>query len=126
MTYLRSLGIRLNLYVDDFLIAAALARFRDHTDLVIDTLLDLGLRVNFEKSELEGARTIEYLGYLLDSSGNFPIIKISHKRVLRLKRQIRAVLKKGFVPVRTLAKSAGLCISTAFAVSPGKLFLNMI
>lgn len=124
VTYLRSLGIRLNLYVDDFLVAAALARFRDHTDLVIDTLLDLGLRVNFEKSELEGARSIEYLGYYLDSSGTFPVIKISHKRVIRLKRQIRSVLKKGLVPVRTLAKSAGLCISTAFAVSPGKLFLR--
>ena len=124
MTYLRSLDIRLNLYVDDFLIAAALATFRDHTDLVIDTLLDLGLRVNFEKSELEGARTIEYLGYHLDSSGNFPVIKISHKRVLRLKRQIRSVLKKGLVPVRTLAKSAGLCFSMALTVSPGKLFLR--
>ena len=52
VAYLRSLDIRLVLYVDDFLICAERARIRDHTDFVIHTLEDLGLHVNLEKSVL--------------------------------------------------------------------------
>ena len=124
VAYLRSLGIRLNLYVDDFIIAACLSYITDHTDLVIDTLSDLGLHVNFEKSETRATKIIDYIGYTINNEGEFPVIKVAQARVIRLKKQIRSVLKKDFIPVRILAKTAGLCISTAFAVTPGKLFLR--
>ena len=124
VSYLRTLNVRLNLYVDDFLIAASSCFITDHTDLVLDTLSDLGLRVNFEKSETSASKTIDYLGYTISSEGEFPVIKVSKERVVRLKKQIRSIIKKESVSVRVLAKTAGLCISTAFAVTPGKLFLR--
>ena len=124
VTFLREQGIRLNLYVDDFLICAIASRFRDHTDFVLNTLTDLGLRVNLEKSELEGAQNLLYIGYHVDTSNTFPIIKVDTKRITRLKKQIRCVIKKEFVSARVLAKTAGLCVSTAFAVTPAKLFLR--
>ena len=64
------------------------------------------------------------MGYTIDSRSQFPILTVSKERITRLKKQIRLVLKKQTIPVRVLAKTAGLCISTAFAVSPGKLFLR--
>ena len=121
---MREQGIRLNLYVDDFLICALGSRFRDHTDFVLHTLTDLGLRVNLEKSELEGAQHLLYIGYHLDTSGTFPVIKVDSKRITRLKKQIRCVIKKEFVSARVLAKTAGLCVSTAFAVTPAQLVLR--
>ena len=124
VAYLRSLNIRLNLYVDDFLIAAKRSSITDHTDLVLHTLSDLGLHVNVDKSETTPTKIIDYLGYTIDNRSDFPVIKVSRERIIRLKKQIRIVLKKGTVPVRVLAKTAGLCISTAFAVTPGKLFLR--
>ena len=124
VAYLRSMNIRLNLYVDDFLIAANSSLITDHTDLVLDTLSDLGLHVNVDKSETTPTKVIDYLGYTIDSRSEYPVIKVSKERIIRLKKQIRTVLKKGTVPVRVLAKTAGLCISTAFAVTPGKLFLR--
>ena len=123
-TFLRDQGVRLNLYVDDFLILAEGNKFRDHTDFVLHTLSDLGLRVNLEKSELEGANQLQYLGYHIDTSKRFPIIKVDRKRIVRLKKQIRCVIKRKFVSAKVLAKTAGLCVSTAFAVSPAKLFLR--
>ena len=124
VSYLRSLNVRINLYVDDFLIAADSSSITDHTDLVVDTLSDLGLHINLDKSETTPSKVIDYLGYTIDNTSQFPIIKVSKNRIIRLKKQIRTVLKKEFVPVRVLAKTAGLCISTAFAVTPGKLFLR--
>ena len=123
-TFLRDQGVRLNLYVDDFLILAEYNKFRDHTDLVLHTLSDLGLHINFEKSELDWANQLQYLGYHIDTSKEFPIIKVDKKRIIRLKKQIRCVIKKQFVSAKVLAKTAGLCVSTAFAVTPAKLFLR--
>ena len=122
--YLRSQGVRLNLYVDDFLIASHRSLITDFTDLLIHTLEDLGLRINYKKSVTTPSQLINYLGYTIDSRSQFPILTVSKERITRLKKQIRLVLKKQTIPVRVLAKTAGLCISTAFAVSPGKLFLR--
>ena len=87
VTFLREQGIRLNLYVDDFFICAKDSNFRDHTDFVLHTLSDLGLKVNLDKSELEGTQQLNYLGYHLDTSGPFPIIKVESKRLSRLKKK---------------------------------------
>ena len=118
------MNIRLNLYVDYFLIAANSSLITDHTDLVLDTVSDLGLHVNVYKSETTPTKVIDYLGYTIDNRSEFSVIKVSKERIIRLKKQIRIVLKKGTVPVRVLAETAGLCISTAFVVKPGKLFLR--
>ena len=63
---------------------------------------------------LKPTQSITYLGYEINTAGTFPIIKADKGRITRIKRQIRCVLKQG----------AGLCVSVAWAVSPGKLFLR--
>ena len=56
VSYLRPSSFKLILYVDDFLIDSDFSTIRDHTDLLIDTLDDLGLRTNYEKSETNASR----------------------------------------------------------------------
>ena len=124
VTYLRQLGVKLVLYVDDFLLCAKLSLVVDHTDLLLHTLEDLGLRVNLDKSVLTPAQTIKYLGYDIDTTGTYPVIRARKDRVNRIKRQIRTLLHKGGASARVIAKTTGLCVSVAWAVTPGKLFLR--
>lgn len=126
VAYLRSLDIRLVLYVDDFLICAERARIRDHTDLVIHTLEDLGLHVNFEKSVLTPTKDIKYLGYRVNTLGEYPVISTTKERVYTIKRLLKQLLIRKECNARLLARCAGLCVSTAWVVSPGKLFLRNI
>ena len=112
--YLRSQGVRLSLYVDDFLICASASVITDHTDLVIHTLNDLGLKINLEKSILRPCQIIDYLGYTIDATGEYVSIKAQKARDVRIKRQIKAVINKGRASARVLAKTAGLCVSVAW------------
>ncbi|KAL0150120.1 hypothetical protein M9458_054547 [Cirrhinus mrigala] len=57
---LRERGIRILNYLDDWLILA-------HSDMVLNHLAQLGLRVNWEKSKLSPAQRISFLGVELDS-----------------------------------------------------------
>jgi hypothetical protein len=124
--YLRELGIRLSLYVDDFCICASVKEITDHTDLVVSTLEDLGIKINYDKSVLTSSQTLHYLGYTIDTSGKWPVIKADKLRVSRIKRNIRKLLHQGQASARVIAKVAGLCVSVAWAVTPGKLFLRHI
>ena len=54
ISYLRDLGVRLSVYVDDFCLAASRVLITDHTDLLLHTLEDLGFHVNFKKFYVTG------------------------------------------------------------------------
>ena len=54
------------------------------------------------------------------------MIKAQHHRITVLKREIRRILRLRTVSARLLARVAGQCISVAWAVSPGKLFLRCV
>ena len=62
MSYLRSLNVRFLLYVDDFLLLGPKETLSLNIELVIETLIDLGWKINYEKSCLTPSDTIEYLG----------------------------------------------------------------
>ena len=94
VAYLRSLDIRLVLYVDDFLVCANRASITDHTDTVLHTLQDLGLKVNFEKSVLKPSQNIDYLGYNIDTSSEYPHISAKQERVQKIKRLIKQLIYK--------------------------------
>ena len=126
VAYLRSLDIRLALYVDDFLICADKAHITDHTDTVLHTLQDLGLHVNSEKSSLEPSQNIEFLGFIVSTHGQYPCISAKKERVCKIKRLLKNLLKKQSCSARLLARCAGLCVSTAWVVTTGKLYLRNI
>ena len=124
--YIRSLDIRIALYVDDFIICADKAKITDHTDTVLHTLEDLGLHINSEKSCLEPAQNIEYIGFMISTLGEYPHISAKKERVGKIKRLIKNLLNKKSCSARLLARCAGLCVSTAWVVTTGKLYLRGI
>ena len=66
---LRGLGIRLIIYIHDMLFMAELETLlRDHIAGTVYLLENLGFVINFPKSVLEPQRTIEFLGFHVDST----------------------------------------------------------
>ena len=125
--YLRDCGIRLILYVDDFLICSAKNTILSNIELVKDTLTDLGWTINIDKSQLSPVISIEYLGLILenDCDGN-PHLKVTKKKISKLKKDINRILKLDFVSARVLSKIAGQCNFICKAVLPGRLMLRNI
>lgn len=124
--YLRVQGLRINLFVDDFLLAAQKQHIVQNRDFVLATLTNLGLAVNFEKSSLDPSSTKEYIGYVIctDDKLDKPWIRIPARRIYKLKRDIRRALVSKSVTARFLAKICGQCISFAKAILPTKLLLR--
>ena len=69
---------------------------------------------------------MDFFGYTIDTAGTFLVIKTHKACVPRIKRQICTVLKQGSASARVIAKVAGLCVSVAWAVTPGKLFFRLV
>ena len=64
VTYLPSLGIRLSVYVDAFILLAEPRVFIDHVDCLLHTLQDLGWTINPGKSNLATTYCKNFLGLL--------------------------------------------------------------
>lgn len=62
VTYLRSFGLLVTMYVDDSLLAVEEACAIDHIDQLIKNLTELGFKVNFEKSKLVALSKTSYIG----------------------------------------------------------------
>ena len=68
LVYLRALGVRLLVYLDDILIMAATPEpCLEHTQLTWQLLTDLGFLGNLKKSVLNPKQQTEYLGFLVNS-----------------------------------------------------------
>jgi len=124
VSYLRSLGIRVSVFVDDFLLAATPSNIVDSTDQLLHTLSDLGFQINLEKSHLTPTSVIKYLGYVISSGRGTITVKAQASRISNLKRTIKRALVSGRLSARALARICGKCVSVAWAVTPGKLFLR--
>ena len=121
--FLRSKGIRLLCYMDDFLIAAAENDICEHRDLVLDTLKELGWCVNYEKSSLEPRTCTEFLGFMVDSLGKngLPELSIPGYKIKKLSKDIRRILSKDTITARQLARIIGRCSFMCKAIFPGRL-----
>ena len=96
ITYLRSLCIRVSVFVDDVLLADVAASITDSTDFLLHTLSDLGFTINFEKSHLSHTNTIKYLSILYLVTGvNF---------LLKLRVRVFLSWKPRFVKLSSLVQ----------------------
>ena len=124
VTYLRSLGIRVVLYVDDFLLMAQHDVIDKHKDRLLHILDVLGWTVNWEKSSLTPSLCKVFIGYLIDNSKDYTFIKIPKDRIRKLRKDIQRVLTRGITSARALARVAGQCVSMYKCVLPAKLLLR--
>jgi hypothetical protein len=106
VAFLRKRGVRLVVYLDDFLILnetreGALADLQ----IALDLLQELGFLINWEKSVLEPSKIMEYLGMVINSvelSFALPASKVQD-----VKRMCEKALSSGQVILRDVASILG-------------------
>jgi hypothetical protein len=124
--YLRTLGIRVVIYLDDLLfIADSPELLRAHMQIALDLFQRLGLQAKVAKCVTTPTRIIEFLGYTLNSvemSCSLP-----DRKVLTMMASARLVrshlLTKTGVPVLALERLLGRLSAASFAIWPTRLHM---
>lgn len=116
--YIRNLGIRCVIYLDDFLIIAdSYDECKKSVKLVCDLLFKLGFIINLEKSLLIPKTICKYLGFLFDSINM--IIELPESKKDKVKKLAKKYLNTKFCKIREFAEFIGFLISCCPAVKYG-------
>ena len=121
---LRSMGVRVMCYVDDFLIASrSYEESVRHGKLFDSVMAKYGLAVHPVKGERSPVQVIDHLGLRCDSVRN--LFLVPPDRLTEIRKMARQVLgaassNKRRVNARFLAQFAGTCISLLLAVPMGR------
>lgn len=119
-TVLRERGIRLIIYLDDILIMS-----QDHSQILQDlkTTVELiestGFIINREKSIMTLSRSLEFLGFTVDTVKS--MLLLPAKKISKIRKEIRHVLNSESLTLRELARLLGLLSSSIQAIFPGPL-----
>jgi hypothetical protein len=121
--YLRSLGIRLIHYLDDWLLLNQDAdALQLQINLVLSTFDRLGLRVNVEKSVITPTQVITFLGLEFNSSSF--TLALPADKLLRLGGMARSLLQKEVIPIFELESFIGLANFATQCCNISTLFLR--
>lgn len=126
VAFLRRCGLRVNLYLDDWLILIRKSQnAEEHLLKVLTLLCNLGLHVNFAKSSLTPSQTVVYLGMELSTKGR-PQFRVPQEKLHKIRHEISRALRADTLTCRALMRVAGLCVSVLRAVLPGRMFLRNV
>ena len=118
VAWLRQLGIRLIIYLDDILILAPSKELAElHVATVIYLLVNLG--INYEKSILIPATEMEFLGFLVNSVTL--TLSLPRDKIRKVRKECQEVMDSPQITIRQLTKLLGLLSSTIQAVFPAPL-----
>ena len=82
--FLRKRGVRMILYLDDFLIlGSTYQEAQSHTALAVSLLESLGFTINREKSRLIPTQIITFLGFVIDST--VETLSLPQEKVVKVK-----------------------------------------
>ena len=115
---LRARGIRLDTYLDDWLISADSREVAiQHTQMVVSHLTSLGFQLNLEKSSLVPSQRATFLGVMLDSTTLRA--RLSQERIDTFLTCARSLRLGNLVPYRTCMRIAGFMASTIHLIRLG-------
>uniref|UniRef100_A0A914VC37 Reverse transcriptase domain-containing protein n=1 Tax=Plectus sambesii TaxID=2011161 RepID=A0A914VC37_9BILA len=118
---LRQLGIRLIVYLDDWLFLNEDSKALERDLAKAMSLFDrLGLAVNVEKSVITPAQCIEYLGMLIDT--RCMTLSVPEEKLCRIESQCRQLLAGNSMRALELAEILGRFASVAQAILPSALY----
>ena len=117
---LRTTGVRMVAYLDDFLVIAEdKQRAESHCQRVVDLLTTLGFIINLEKSQQTASQQIEFLGFIIDSVRM--TFALPQDKVKKIVSTCRNYLNRDQVTLRDLARLIGVLTATTLAVLPAPL-----
>ncbi|KAK7103606.1 hypothetical protein V1264_018474 [Littorina saxatilis] len=116
----RQQGVRLRVYVDDWLILHQQESLcRRHTQLVLQQAQDLGFSVNQAKSDLIPSQTFSYLGMVFDTRDW--TVRPSQRRIDKLQDLVTSLSDLRSAPVRVLASIQGQMESMSTLIPLGRV-----
>ena len=119
--FLRSLGVRLIVYIDDILIIGKSPdEVRNHVEALIALLEGLGFIVNMEKSVLTPSQQIEFLGLQLDTSTM--CLSLPGHKIRTIRGDAAQLLRQSSISARRVAQFIGKLNAASQAVFPAPLF----
>jgi len=123
--FLRSMGVRMIVYIDDILLMAeSAAQVKLHLEALLYLLTGLGFIINVPKSVTSPTQQIEFLGLQVHSSTlrlSLPGEKLHHIRL-----EVNQTLQKLQVTARQLAQVIGKLHAASQAVLPAPLFYRSL
>lgn len=118
-------GIRLNQYLDDWLIhhhsREVLVR---HTQRVLDLVQELGFLVNAPKSDLTPKQKFVFLGYAYDLEAG--TVAPTEDRIAKIRATLLPFTLQAALPARQWQVATGLLVSTEKLVPGGRLRLRRL
>eukprot|EP01126_Amoeba_proteus_P004040 TRINITY_DN11384_c0_g1_i15.p1 TRINITY_DN11384_c0_g1~~TRINITY_DN11384_c0_g1_i15.p1 ORF type:complete len:563 (-),score=72.01 TRINITY_DN11384_c0_g1_i15:15-1703(-) len=119
--YLRKLGIRCIIYIDDIIILHGTNRedAEKEINFVVNTLMDLGLTINMKKSILKPTTRVVFLGFIVDSV----LMKmfIPGPKIKEIRKMAGKLIKEEKCTIRMLSSFLGKISAAAEAVLPWRL-----
>ena len=121
VTILRSLGLRMIIYIDDILIMAdSPSVVKEHTAALIYLLENLGFIVNYPKSLLSPTQEIEILGFIVNSVAME--IKVPGNKIKQVRSEAKKLLEADGCKAIALSRLLGKLNHVAQAIPPAPLF----
>ena len=122
---LREMGVRIIIYIDDMLIMAeSETLLKDHVKGVVYLLENLGFVINLPKSALEPKRTIEFLGFQVDSTSME--LKLPGDKIKNIRGEARKILAADHITALTLSRILGKMNAATKAIGMAPLFYRQL
>lgn len=122
---LRSKGVRIIVYLDDFLLACQdLTTLKNQIKLTIKVLTELGWIINWEKSHLVPTHKLEFLGIIWDTEKN--VKSISTRKIRKIEEALHQIRIARHWTWRKAKSLLGLLTFAAFVVPLGPLNCRLI
>lgn len=123
---LKRRGIRIATYIDDWLLLSESEIMgREHTRLAVDHLMALGFTINYERSVLQPAQAISFIGIALNSASYRACPSVD--RVKKKKKMLShaGIFQVGrYLPFRKCLQMLGLMASSLAVIPLGRLHMR--
>ena len=120
VSLLRSLSIRMILYLDDMLIMAETPEeVSKHLATALDLLVGLGFVINIPKSSLTPKQRLEFLGFVLDTRQM--TIALPETKLHGLQKMCKKMVRLDVTSLRELARLLGTMVASHPAILPAPL-----
>ena len=121
VTVLRTLGLRMIIYIDDILIMAdSQAMAREHTATLIFLLENLGFIINYPKSLLDPTQEIDYLGFTINSKTME--LRMPGEKIKQIRLEAKKLQEKHSCQAIALSRFLGKLNHACQAIPPAPLF----
>ncbi|XP_072929546.1 uncharacterized protein [Epargyreus clarus] len=122
---LRRKGLRLVIYLDDYLIVHQCKEtLRRQVRMALQFLTSLGWRINLKKSVTTPTRTVEYLGIIWDTKTN--TASLPPDKVNKLRQSLQTLLAAGSWTLKQAQRLLGLLNFATFITHRGRLHCRVL